>query len=311
MPRSITAVNNLLQRAYWERTWIQQEIALPPMVMVQCGNERLSLIAFIGFANTISRIDVARQRECWTGFNCHMIPSGVDGIPFFRLIHLRLSQLGAWKEDGDSNLWKSLYTSFGFKSTDPRDHIYALLELTRFEKYRSLLCPSYTKSASHVFSEAARNTIEEENSLEPLAIACAFCCSNISLPSWVSDWVADEVTFISFDCTQSDLTHRKGKSVSPVVDISDFVSFSADGKILSATGILHDEASFLKDDLLPNGLTVLEAVFRIFIKLHINITLDSYRGEDISKFVSEVQTFVAMVCDGTDYSGSLRLFSRH
>lgn len=256
MPRSITAVNNLLQRPYWERTWIQQGIALPPMVMAQCGNERLSLIAFIGFASTISRIDIARQRECWTGFNCQLIASAVNGIPFLRLIHLRLSQLGAWKEDGDSNLWKSLYTSFGLKSTDPRDHIYALLRLTGLEKYRLLLCQSYTKSASHVFSEAARIIIEE-NSLEPLAIACAFCCSNILLPSWVPDWVADEVTFISFDCTQSDLTHREGKSGSPVVDISDFVSFSADGKILSVTGILHDEVSFLKDDLLPNGLAVL------------------------------------------------------
>ncbi|TGO10854.1 hypothetical protein BTUL_0124g00270 [Botrytis tulipae] len=32
MPRSVTALKNMLQRPYWKRVWIQQEVALPPIV---------------------------------------------------------------------------------------------------------------------------------------------------------------------------------------------------------------------------------------------------------------------------------------
>ncbi|TEY44840.1 hypothetical protein BOTCAL_0344g00140 [Botryotinia calthae] len=174
--------------------------------------------------------------------------------------------------------------------------------------------------------------IQQEVALAPIvtmqSIACSLRCSNVSLPSWVPDWAAGGANFIHFSCTQPGLyptdfipgiVHHKEKIAGPVVDISDFIGFSADSKILLATGLLYDEVSVLKgclsfppidrgnkdeglitfdpsDHPLPNCLTVLEAVFRIFVGLSINITLDSYRRENIPRFNFEVGAFAAMVC---------------
>ncbi|KAF7925813.1 hypothetical protein EAE99_005848 [Botrytis elliptica] len=320
MPKSITALNNLLRRPYWKRVWIQQEVALPPIVTMQCGHERLSFDVVSDFAYTMVTIRLVYRKSSRSWFDPDLISEDMDIAPLLNLRNCRVSKLSDCTRHKTSSLLKCLSASSFLKSTDPRDHIYALLGLPHLEKYRSLLRPSYTKSVSHVFSEAAHIMIEEKNSLKPIVLACSLYCPDISLPSWVPDWTAR-----SFKLP---LTHFKGKSLDPRANLSDFVSFSADGQVLSVTGLLHDEVSFLKgcftfasmmshgewkvlsdlkDNSLPNGLTVLEAVFRIFVGMNANATLDSYRKENISKFTFEATIFAATMCDRTNPFSTLKI----
>ncbi|THV49869.1 hypothetical protein BGAL_0175g00060 [Botrytis galanthina] len=315
MPRSVTAFKNMLQRPYWKRVWIQQEVALPPIVTMQCGHERISFNSVIGFicaTQYFQGFDALLSRAS----DRDLIPTADETLPLLQLVMNRMPKSVDCKEDEVPYLLYNMYSSILLESTDPKDKIYALLGLPRFEKYRSLLRPSYTKSASHVFSEAARVMIEEENSLEPIAAACMLNCTDISLPSWVPDWTAGSAELARFRDAYDKFRYFSRKTTGPVKDISDFVSFSADGKILSVTGLLHDEVSFLKgcfskasmknhgeweflsdlkDNSLPNGLTVLEAAFRIFVGMDANATLDSYRREDFPKFFLEAISVAVMM----------------
>ncbi|KAF7920814.1 uncharacterized protein EAE98_008843 [Botrytis deweyae] len=321
MPKSFAALKNLLQRPYWKRVWIQQEVALPPMVTMQCGHERLSFDAISEFTCTMASIRLIGMTSSRSWLDPDLISDEMDIAPLLNLHNCRNSKLVDCTRDKTPSLFNYLYLSSILKSTDPRDHIYALLGLPHLEKYRSLLRPSYTKSVSHVFSEAAHIMIEEKNSLKPIAFACSLYCPDISLPSWVPDWTARSFKLLP-------LTHFKGKSLGPVANLSDFVSFSADGQVLSVTGLLYDEVSFLKgcyattsmmnygewkvlsdlkDNSLPNGLTVLEAVFRIFVGMDANTTLDSYRKENVLKFNCEATTFAMIMCDETDRFSTLKI----
>ncbi|TGO76816.1 hypothetical protein BELL_0135g00080 [Botrytis elliptica] len=323
MPKSITALNNLLRRPYWKRVWIQQEVALPPIVTMQCGHERLSFDVVSDFAYTMVTIRLVYRKSSRSWFDPDLISEDMDIAPLLNLRNCRVSKLSDCTRHKTSSLLNYLFLSSILKSTDPRDHIYALLGLPRLEKYRSLLRPSYTKSVSLVFSEAARIMIEDEHSLQPIVIACTSLRSNVSLPSWVPDWTARGSESVP-------LMRLRRNNFDPVANLSDFVGFSADGQILLVTGLLHDEVSFLKggfatasrmshgeweilsdlkDNSLPNGLTVLEAVFRIFVGIDANATLDSYRRENISKFTSEATFFARIITyDKTDrFSNTLQI----
>lgn len=317
MPRSVTALKNMLQRPYWKRVWIQQEVALPPIVMMQCGEERILFNVVMGFMKKMTNFR-GFDEHFWSASHRDLIPAADEAVPLLQLVMNRMQKLIDGGEYEVPNLVYNLYLSTHLESTDPKDKIYALLGLPRFEKYRSLLRPSYTKSTSQVFSEAARIIIEEENSLRPITVACSLCsrCSDLSLPSWVPDWTAGRRELAPFRDADAEFRYFGRKTTGPVKDKSDFVSFSADGKILSVTGLLHDEVSFLKgcfstpsmkshseweflsdlkDNSLPNGLTVSEAVFRILVGMDANTTLGSYRGENFSKFFLEAIIVAAMM----------------
>ncbi|TGO50863.1 hypothetical protein BCON_0174g00080 [Botryotinia convoluta] len=133
---------------------------------MQCGHERLSFDVISHFTHQVFTIHTGCERDGWGGFNPDLIPTEYKFAPLLRLItNRRRSQLIAWQKGKVYNLLENLHGSLGLESTDPRDHIYALLGLPCFEQYRLLLRPSYTKSASYVFSEAARIIIEEEKNL--------------------------------------------------------------------------------------------------------------------------------------------------
>ncbi|KAF7954586.1 hypothetical protein EAE96_005706 [Botrytis aclada] len=133
MPRSITALKNLCRRPYWTRVWIQQEVALPPIVTMQCGHERLSFNVVIHFG--IMMQSLQGYDDDLRFYDCGMMPKSDDTGPLFNLISCRLQQLIDYKKEEAPNLLGSLFASYLLKSTDPRDRIYALLGLPGFKKY--------------------------------------------------------------------------------------------------------------------------------------------------------------------------------
>jgi len=66
------AVKNLLTRPYWTRVWIQQEVALPRAVHVQCGQ---LCVPFDGFV---------QANTSWEMLRRHMV--GTSTAVFKRLV---------------------------------------------------------------------------------------------------------------------------------------------------------------------------------------------------------------------------------
>ena len=126
--------------------------------------------------------------------------------------------------------------------------------------------------------------IEDGNSLRPIAMARSLVSKApvVSLPSWVPDWTGTEKLV--------PLQVRKDANFDTEtrLDIPINARFSADGKVISLTGVLCDVVSALqpwarqyrherdlcqtlRNKSLPNGVSYLRAVFHILAFRH-----DSY-----------------------------------
>lgn len=266
---AVTAMEELLQRPYWDRVWIQQEVALPRNLLLQCGHQHVRFDA-----DSITSTEPKNIKDLST------IPFT---IKFQKLLNVAKFRQEHHKPPSECRLLDILRRCIPLKTTDPRDRIYALLGLSHLEKYRLQLRPSYSKSVSQVFSEVAHVLIEEENSLFPIVLAHQTRLlkdQEISLPSWVPDWSLEVDGTLNLMSEERTLVEQQARA-----HISNYVRFSADSQVLSVRGLDLDEVSFVEPTwtisslmagklgpaiigkVLPNGFTVVEAVFRILTSL--------------------------------------------
>jgi hypothetical protein len=152
------AVWKLLERPYWTRVWIIQELSVRGMLrlstgVLQCGTALVDRSDFDFACETIQRMISAggRSRSLssytadinepqWTDWQRGHPP----GLRMFKMLTLcNCSPLPDLE-------FLLLYTTY-YKSSDPRDKIYAILGLTS-EPYRSF-CQDYTKPLEIVLQD--------------------------------------------------------------------------------------------------------------------------------------------------------------
>ena len=284
---AMTAINNLLQRPYWTRMWVQQEVALAQSVIVQCGRDSLPFDIFV---QAHSEWERKRKRIATTpdfvqNWQKLAVPMGDNETSIHSLIKLRQEQqsLIAAPEQTHSHrtsLFDFLRSYQHLQSTDPRDRIYALLGLySPMSRYRSQIQPSYQKKAHEVFCDVARVLIDGDHSLRAAAFARNLSSSSpvTSLPSWVPDWTGTEVLY-----PLHAVSHGKCQDSRSEFDISSYVRIAIDGRTLSVRGALCDRVSALHANwakiyqnkptgllnliqgrALPNGHTVIQSIFHL------------------------------------------------
>lgn len=178
-----TAVDNLLGRQWWSRTWVVQEVwSTSDRAIVQCGKKTIRWKIFqramsyheywddIGKTMKDSsdcRVGVWAQLQRRYGLALHLCK--------MRLLNGKLSDL--------------LWNTWDRDAADPRDKVFAVLGLVG-EENRPLMIPDYNKTVKKVFCEAARDIIRTEDSLDILLAAGGSkpACNGGMLPSWVPDW---------------------------------------------------------------------------------------------------------------------------
>lgn len=186
-PRLLAAIQSLLGRANWYRTWVVQEIALARNGLVLCGAERVSLDAFDASLAAISfskNSDFARGHPRWCDFG-----TGLNNN-LFRLRGLvarrqrRRNRTAGLLEFLLSDFLKAPGRPF-YMASDPRDIIFGLLGIAADTELLGLR-PDYTWTAAEVYTEATRAMVERcpHYSLD----YCAFPKDMHDLPSWVPDW---------------------------------------------------------------------------------------------------------------------------
>jgi len=182
--RAWVAITALLERQYWSRVWIQQEMVLAREMLVLCGNKMIHW----GVLETVS----------WT----LMHPGGrqfTDMLPFFppilqalipkhrfkALLVIKMIRYRANSSGVPYLIFDMVAMIEDSQATDPRDHIYGLMAITRSE-----IEIDYSRSVEELYREFSEKWIlcPDAATNPVLRSNVGFAQHNLpNLPSWVVD----------------------------------------------------------------------------------------------------------------------------
>lgn len=288
---SIKALDQLLQRDYWGRVWVVQEVALAQDIVVVCGRLRLSFECFEWAKHAWTRLVHAYEDlPSPTHFDKYLAIKSLHTLNLEQMMSYRDYRIRACANWDMPPLpfFDLLASCRHLKCKDPRDRIYALLNLggPHTKNFKLLATPDYTKSVESVYREVARNLIEEDRSLRVVAFACnLILSSNVpslpELPSWAPDWTCASMLGPMYLRLHTKFMAMIEKSY--LTDGTDQkFRFSRDSRSLFSQGIAYDKVGRLypqwlpdlkgnKDEILhallgtsqPDGIPNLQALFRV------------------------------------------------
>jgi hypothetical protein len=279
------AVKSLLQRPYWRRLWVLQEVVLAKTVQVVCGHRWLPFETFVQANSAWERLKKAVV-SIPSAFGM-LTPLYVYGLdPLERMIKLREEQRRVWnilssgRPSGALPFLDLLMSCEHLKSSNPRDRIYGLLGLGMpATNYNQLVRPSYSKTVEAVFCEVARALVMDDESLRVISLACNSRKSNdqaLLLPSWVPNWTCEQYLAPMYLYRRNSMEEKPNR-----VNIMQHVRFSPDCRVLWAEGVIYDTVSVLRPSwsleyetsmetfpetlrnyTLPNGMSMMQAFFQ-------------------------------------------------
>lgn len=173
------ALHNLLQRAWFQRVWVVQEVVIGANAVLVCGSRS---IEWTKFATTISKI-LAGGLSYFLSLQSRGIPgsmASVNRIETLRQVRgLRLPV----------SLRSLLLEFISYHSTNPRDKIYALLALVT-DGSSSAIEPDYNMSTLDLFTHVTRHLMDRGGSSLALLHSAGIGYPPLipDLPSWVPDF---------------------------------------------------------------------------------------------------------------------------
>ncbi|KUJ13791.1 uncharacterized protein LY89DRAFT_147261 [Mollisia scopiformis] len=186
------ALMNFLNRAYWRRLWIIQELALNHnMTLFLCGDRQLS-------RSKISR--TCHFCETNIGVIDHLVstcldlettsPSTMYGSVWPTVYHVN-KLLGTRDQEIDPRSVDNIL-DLGRKAnvTDTRDKVYGILGILPRE-LSTMITPDYGASnpVEKVYYEFACKMLDEYKRLDSMISWCSYNAGS-SLPSWVPNWTS-------------------------------------------------------------------------------------------------------------------------
>jgi heterokaryon incompatibility protein (HET) len=182
-PPLVTSLKSFLQREFWTRVWIIQEIALASKeaLTIQCGGQR---IAWDEFETGTMAILKKEKSAPDTDRLCDNIES---------LIHFRSLSIGMRTSNVNILLLPALYKTWTAKASVEHDKIFGLLGLVT-DGHRYLTMPSYTDSIEEVCQQLTMGVYRWEKRLDIIPMLARGCShttvTNGKSPSWVPQWHA-------------------------------------------------------------------------------------------------------------------------
>ncbi|KAH7549038.1 hypothetical protein BM1_10423 [Bipolaris maydis] len=182
----ILDMNLVFSRSYWYRTWVHQELVLPPKVSMLSGSVSISFNMMMVFGDIISGIRCQSIR--WKDITNETL-TALWELTLPPALELRLANLG--------NILDVVSTLMLCDATDPRDKIYGILG---FCEGPIPVTVDYTKPAAQVFVELVKNVAEQSGRL----VLRQDPDSNIdpyvpNLPSWTPNFRTDYIEFTNLD----------------------------------------------------------------------------------------------------------------
>lgn len=201
-PRTWAAIERLLNRSFWSRVWIFQEMVLSPDIRFCCGSKVVEYYDFQAVFD-MEFFYKHRMMSC-AGPNANYDDDGGLFKAIYaskRLTTLRDLRWERWTALKASEDWSPQLSIVGIlinlghlKATDPRDMVHGLLSVSKND-----IVSSYQKSACQLYTELAQDAIQSTGDLEILTfsgIGILSCAKeHVGAPSWVPDWVARSTFF--------------------------------------------------------------------------------------------------------------------
>ncbi|KAH7312693.1 heterokaryon incompatibility protein-domain-containing protein, partial [Stachybotrys elegans] len=188
------AIARLFTRTYFSRVWVIQEVALARRVVCYCGQASIDwqhLEVVSGFLATTA----------WSTWLRTCLDSVSGGSSELKLYHGTPNMLRVVREStakrNKSALMLNLIRSRLFLSSDPRDKVYALLNIVKGSvSDKPCYVPDYAhKSVVEVYTETAIQMLLDSDDLHLLAHAEGHLFRHFkALPSWVPDWSCPRLT---------------------------------------------------------------------------------------------------------------------
>jgi hypothetical protein len=196
------AVQSLLNRSYFTRIWIIQELAAARKQVFMCGssvenNMRAIIYAVQMYISGSAKQSTSRlkfPRAC-TMFQVQALfpahrrndagPGETKGTERTRLFTI-LDRIA------DARLY-----GHQFKASDPRDYVYAIFGLASDMKSLDVT-PNYAANVQDVYTGVARSLLAQGH-MDTIILACSTKGID-SLPSWVPDWSAGRVDLFDLRC---------------------------------------------------------------------------------------------------------------
>jgi len=173
------AIYDFLSRPWFGRLWIWQEVRLAnPKAILLCGSDSILYHAFrksvccvyLKQKNTASlgKLEVKfRERLVLVFLLC---AQGIE-LPFQQLVRCTDRCL----------------------CTDPRDRVYALLNLIQKSERGIGIKPDYQSTCAEIYQDVVLRLIEYTKQLDILR-SCEMKPKTLSLPSWVADWSTPNIS---------------------------------------------------------------------------------------------------------------------
>ncbi|KAK4506663.1 hypothetical protein PRZ48_000395 [Zasmidium cellare] len=187
MQRSSKEYSNLIKsvlvRPWFRRVWIIQEVAFPPEIDVQCGEDKISWESLAHACSLVSRsvmmVDVDAPKDA-KHFHPTFYPKVLDATRQKIIKGERFSPLDALR---------SFRT---FQATNGLDKVYGLLGLVDDPSFVTV---DYSKSVQEIFREVAITSMRSSGRLAVLGECLPQeTPSKPGWESWVPDWTDSEQT---------------------------------------------------------------------------------------------------------------------
>lgn len=166
----IRALNKFVQRPYWSRTWVVQEIVSARNIRIHCGP------CYTSWEQLSNAVAVFYQP----------LPFVIVGVSnVFALIALREKQQKA--RSPGLELFDCIKWTEEFEATDPRDKIYGLLAMA-MDSQTLIPSPNYQLSLEDIEVRLTRAFLTTKKNLDLICLRSATRADSVRLPSWVPGW---------------------------------------------------------------------------------------------------------------------------
>jgi ankyrin repeat protein len=171
-----SALRSLLQRPYWERLWVFQELVLATDVVILCGSKSVSWNSFANFVlGVVSGGDQAGPREKQNyEYDMSIKSSAFYMFQLVRDAKAQSEQLG---------LFDHVVRSRKLHCSEPRDRVYALLSVVQPKE--DTLTPDYLISLPELVANILRlqHTAVPPNGLDDVEQQCRELASVLGISS--------------------------------------------------------------------------------------------------------------------------------
>lgn len=202
-PQEIAALRAVLERPWWMRLWVIQEVCVATAVTMICGHDTMSwddlssgYVVAMGAGGMMARIGVTTWSTCCIGL--YQLKFAFD-----RMQHEMKNSAGTSADPpslrgffGTIDMRRMTRITYTFKASVPQDKIYGVVGLVDLHPHEEGLSivPNYELSVIECYQNTALTIMLRSGSLrilENVALVLPTQSRLEGLPSWVPDWSFD------------------------------------------------------------------------------------------------------------------------